>query len=81
MVGRRSVRLGAYVTAGTPMLAAVPLQKAYVVANFQETQLTSVRRGQTADTHVDTFPGAVLHGTRPNPPGRARPAMIAPNGT
>ncbi|PYE15734.1 HlyD family secretion protein [Paraburkholderia silvatlantica] len=63
MVGRRSVRLGAYVTAGTPMLAVVPLQKAYVVANFQETQLTSVRRGQTADIHVDTFPGAVLHGT------------------
>lgn len=62
-VGRRSVRLGAYVTAGTPMLAVVPLQKAYVVANFQETQLTSVRRGQSADIHVDTFPGAVLHGT------------------
>ncbi|RQU38997.1 HlyD family secretion protein [Burkholderia cenocepacia] len=63
MVGQRSVRLGAYVTAGTPLLAVVPLQKAYVVANFQETQLTSVRRGQTADIHVDTFPGAVLHGT------------------
>ncbi|MDN7560729.1 HlyD family secretion protein [Burkholderia orbicola] len=63
MVGQRSVRLGAYVTAGTPLLAVVPLQKAYVVANFQETQLTSVRRGQAADIHVDTFPGAVLHGT------------------
>ncbi|PXX08583.1 membrane fusion protein (multidrug efflux system) [Paraburkholderia tropica] len=63
MVGQRSVRLGAYVTAGTPLLAVVPLQRAYVVANFQETQLTSVRRGQPADIRVDTFPGAVLHGT------------------
>ncbi|WP_244207408.1 HlyD family secretion protein [Paraburkholderia fungorum] len=63
MVGQRSVRLGAYVTAGTPLLAVVPLQRAYVVANFQETQLTSVRRGQPADIRVDTFPGTVLHGT------------------
>ncbi|WP_186266954.1 HlyD family secretion protein [Burkholderia gladioli] len=63
MVGQRSVRLGAYVTAGTPLLAVVPLQRAYVVANFQETQLTSVRRGQPANIRVDTFPGAVLHGT------------------
>lgn len=63
MVGQRSVRLGAYVAAGTPLLAVVPLQKAYVVANFQETQLTSVRRGQPTDIHVDTFPGIVLHGT------------------
>ena len=45
------------------MLAVVPLQKAYVIANFQETQLTSVRRGQVTDVHVDTFPGVVLHGT------------------
>ncbi|WP_414451686.1 HlyD family secretion protein [Burkholderia sp. 22PA0099] len=63
MVGQRSVRLGAYVTAGTPLLAVVPLQRAYVVANFQETQLRSARRGQPADVRVDTFPGAVLHGT------------------
>jgi len=63
MVGRRSVRLGAYVTAGTPLLAVVPLQSAYVVANFQETQLTSMRRGQESEIHVDTLPGVVLHGT------------------
>jgi membrane fusion protein, multidrug efflux system len=63
MVGQRSLRLGAYVTAGAPLLAVVPLQKAYVVANFQETQLTSVRRGQAVDIHVDTLPDVVLHGS------------------
>jgi len=63
MIGQRSVREGAYVTAGTPLLAVVPLQRAYVTANFQETQLTGVRPGQAADIRVDTWPGHVLHGT------------------
>ncbi|MBY4674359.1 HlyD family secretion protein [Burkholderia multivorans] len=63
MVGQRSVRVGAYVTPGTPLLAVVPLQQAYVTANFQETQLTDVRPGQSADIWVDTWPGHLLHGT------------------
>jgi membrane fusion protein (multidrug efflux system) len=63
MVGQRSARVGAYVTPGTPLLAVVPLQQAYVIANFQETQLTDVRAGQAADIRVDTWPGHVLHGT------------------
>ena len=63
MVGQRSVRVGAYVTPGTPLLAIVPLQQAYVIANFQETQLTDVRPGQAVDVRVDTWPGHVLHGT------------------
>ena len=62
VVGQRAVRVGAYVTPGTPMLAVVPLQQAYVIANFQETQLTHVRPGQTAEIRVDTFPGRVWKG-------------------
>jgi membrane fusion protein, multidrug efflux system len=62
-VGQRSVRVGAYVTPGTPLLAVVPLQQAYVTANFQETQLANVRPGQDADIRVDTWPGHLLHGT------------------
>ncbi|WP_070108364.1 HlyD family secretion protein [Burkholderia plantarii] len=62
MVGRRSVRVGAWVGAGTPLLAVVPLQRAYVVANFQETQLTDVRPGQRSEVKVDTLPGVVLRG-------------------
>jgi membrane fusion protein (multidrug efflux system) len=63
VVGQRAVRVGAYVTPGTPMLAVVPLQQAYVVANFQETQLIDVRPGQRAEVRVDTYPGVVLEGT------------------
>jgi membrane fusion protein (multidrug efflux system) len=47
MVGERAVRVGAYVTPGSKLLAVVPLQQAYVVANFQETQLTDVQPGRT----------------------------------
>ncbi len=63
VVGQRSIRVGAYVTPGTPLLAIVPLRQAYVTANFQETQLTDVRPGQAADIRVDTWPGHVLLGT------------------
>ncbi|MCY1299448.1 putative multidrug resistance protein EmrK [compost metagenome] len=47
---------------GDVLLAVVPLERAYVVANFQETQLTHVRPGQPVQVGVDTFPGEVLRG-------------------
>jgi membrane fusion protein (multidrug efflux system) len=61
-VGRRSVRVGAYVTTGTPLLAIVPLSEAYIVANFQENQLTHMRPGDPVRIKVDTFPGVVIRG-------------------
>lgn len=60
MVGRRSVRVGAYVQPGNALLAVVPLDAVYVVANYQETQLTEVVPGQAVEVHVDTFPGETL---------------------
>ena len=62
MVGERAVRVGAYVTPGSKLLAVVPLQQAYVVGNFQETQLTHVQPGQPVSISVDTFSGEQLHG-------------------
>jgi membrane fusion protein (multidrug efflux system) len=55
-VAARSVRLGQYVQAGTQLMAVVPLQRVYVVANFKETQLTQVQPGQAVHIRVDTFP-------------------------
>jgi membrane fusion protein (multidrug efflux system) len=63
VVGQRSARVGNFVNPGTSLLAVVPLQKAYVIANFQETQLTHVERGQHARINVDTFPGEPIRGT------------------
>lgn len=62
MVGERALRVGAYVTPGSKLLAVVPLAQAYVVANFQETQLTNVQPGQDVQVRVDTFGGAALNG-------------------
>jgi membrane fusion protein, multidrug efflux system len=61
-VGARSLRVGQYVQAGTPLMAVVPLHAVYVVANFKETQLAHVRGGQTVEIAVDGFPGAKLKG-------------------
>lgn len=61
-VGRRSVRVGAYVKPGDLLMAVVPLTQAYIVANFQESQLTHVHSGQSATVSVDTFPGVSFQG-------------------
>ena len=62
MVGERAVRVGAYVTPGSKLLAVVPLQQAYVVANFQETQLADMHAGQAVEVRVDSLDGEVLQG-------------------
>ncbi|MCE1052092.1 HlyD family secretion protein [Pseudomonas alloputida] len=62
MVGERALRVGAYVNPGARLLSVVPLQQAYVVGNFQETQLTHVQPGQPVRISVDTFSGETLQG-------------------
>jgi membrane fusion protein (multidrug efflux system) len=62
MVGERAVRIGAYVNPGARLLSVVPLEHAYVVGNFQETQLTHVQPGQPVQIRVDTFADEYLHG-------------------
>ncbi|WJD64262.1 HlyD family secretion protein [Pseudomonas kurunegalensis] len=62
VVGQRRVRAGQYVVPGQPLLAVVPLQQAYVVANYKETQLAHMRAGQPVEIRVDTFASQPLHG-------------------
>jgi membrane fusion protein (multidrug efflux system) len=62
VIGNRTLRTGQFVQAGTQLMSVVPLSGAYVVANFKETQLTGVRKGQSVDIAVDMFPGYVVHG-------------------
>jgi membrane fusion protein, multidrug efflux system len=61
-IADRTLRIGQYVQAGTQLMAVVPLQAAYVTANYEETQLTNVRPGQPVTIDVDTFPDATVHG-------------------
>jgi membrane fusion protein (multidrug efflux system) len=61
-VGARSLRVGQYVQAGTQLMAVVPLDAVYVVANFKETQLTNMRNGQPVELRVDSFHATKLKG-------------------
>ncbi|MEZ2142599.1 HlyD family secretion protein [Bradyrhizobium sp. DN5] len=61
-VGARSLRVGQYVQAGTQLMAVVPLDAVYVVANFKETQLTHMRPGQPVELRVDSFRSQPLRG-------------------
>ncbi len=62
VVGNRTLRVGQYVQAGTELMSVVPTGAVYVVANFKETQLTEVRRGQPVEIEVDMFPGRTYRG-------------------
>lgn len=61
-IGQKSMRVGAFINTGKPLLAIVPLDAVYVTANYRETQLARVRPGQSVDIKVDALPGEVLKG-------------------
>lgn len=61
-VGARSLRVGQFVQAGTQLMAVVPLDAVYVIANFKETQLTHVRPGQPVELRIDSFRNQILRG-------------------
>ena len=62
VVGNRTLRVGQFVQAGTQLMSVVPVDGAYIVANYKETQLTDVHEGQAVDIAIDMFPGKVVHG-------------------
>ncbi|NTV28971.1 MAG: HlyD family secretion protein [Candidatus Omnitrophica bacterium] len=62
MVTKKSVEDGNQVQPGQPLMAVVPLEDVWVVANFKETQLRDVRPGQEVLIHVDTYSGQTFSG-------------------
>jgi len=62
VVSRRGVEVGQTVAPERPLLAIVPLDDVWIVANFKEDQLAGVRPGQRAAVHVDTFGGRDFSG-------------------
>src|SRR5262245_4598283 len=61
IVGERKVRIGQLVSPGTQVISLVE-STVWVQANYKETQLTNVSKGDAAEITVDTFPGVVLKG-------------------
>lgn len=62
VVSRRSVEVGQMAAPEKPLLALVPLDDTWVVANFKEDQIAHMKPGQLADIEVDAFDGEKLHG-------------------
>ncbi len=62
-VGDRSVRVGQYVQPGTRLLTIVPIEDIYLVANFKETQLRGIYRGERVRISLDTYPDLDVTGT------------------
>jgi membrane fusion protein (multidrug efflux system) len=60
-VTRKAVEAGAYVQIGQSVMAIVP-RDVWVVANFMETQLASMRPGQPVEIKVDAYPTKVFMG-------------------
>ncbi|MBL6456004.1 HlyD family secretion protein [Belnapia sp. T6] len=60
-VTNRSVEVGNMVTAGQALLALVE-PEVWVTANFKETQLRTIREGQTVEVKVDAYSDPVLRG-------------------
>jgi membrane fusion protein (multidrug efflux system) len=61
-IGQNATRVGAFVSAGKPLLAIVPLDAVYITANFRETQLARVQPGQDVEIGIDALPGERLRG-------------------
>ncbi|HEX3084385.1 MAG TPA: efflux RND transporter periplasmic adaptor subunit [Pyrinomonadaceae bacterium] len=58
-VTRKSIEVGALVQVGQPLMAVVP-GDVWVTANFKESQIGSIRPGETVDVSVDAYPGKVF---------------------
>jgi membrane fusion protein (multidrug efflux system) len=62
VVSRRTVEVGQMASPEKPLLALVPLDDTWVVANFKEDQIAHMQPGQLAEIEVDAFDGQKLKG-------------------
>lgn len=62
VVGNRSARVGQFARQGLQLMVVVPVQAAYVVANFKETQIARMRPGMPVTLEVDAYPDAPVRG-------------------
>jgi membrane fusion protein (multidrug efflux system) len=62
VVARRAVEIGQTVSPDRPLMAIVPLDDTWVVANFKEDQLAAMKAGQSVKVSIDSYPDKALHG-------------------
>lgn len=60
-VARRAIQVGQRIAAGTPLMTVIPLDQAWVEANFKESQLARMRLGQPVELHADVYGSRVTY--------------------
>ncbi|HXM88914.1 MAG TPA: HlyD family secretion protein, partial [Candidatus Acidoferrum sp.] len=68
IVGRRTVELGSRIEPGQTLMFVTETDEIWVTADFKETQLARMHRGERVSVHVDTF-GRDYQGYVRNLPG------------
>ena len=61
VIAQRTVQAGQQVSAGTPLMAVVPLADVWIDANFKEVQLARMRVGQPVTVTADIYGGSVTY--------------------
>ncbi len=61
IITSKNVEEGVYVQTGQPLFAIVPEER-WVIANFKETQLTHMKKGQEVLIKVDSYPHKTFKG-------------------
>ncbi len=62
IVSRRIIQPGEYVQGGQSLFSIVNDTSIYVTANFKETQIEKMRKGQRVELHVDAYPDTEFEG-------------------
>jgi membrane fusion protein (multidrug efflux system) len=62
-ITRKAIEAGVNIQAGQPLMALVPLQDAWITANYKERQITWMKPGQKVEFTVDAYPGKTFQGT------------------
>lgn len=60
---KKNIQIGQLVNAGTSMFAIVSGNEIYVVANFKETQVGKMQKGNSVEVIIDAFPDKKVEGT------------------
>ena len=61
-LGRRTIQEGQLVSPGITLTTIIPNTDKWVVANFKETQLARIRKGQSVEITIDAIPGKKFSG-------------------
>jgi membrane fusion protein (multidrug efflux system) len=81
VVSKKDVEVGQLVQVGQPLMAVVPIDDVWVVANLKETEVQNVNPGQRVEIRVDSYPGRSFRGSVESlsPASGARFSLLPPD--